>query len=442
MHNPEVYLKSGGYIVINPTEALVAIDVNSGKSTRERNIEETAVKTNIEAAEEVARQLRLRDLAGLIVIDFIDMEDGRNIRKVERRLKDAMKTDRARLQIGRISNFGLLELSRQRLRPSLLETSSQICPHCRGTGNILSTESMAMRVLRAIEEEGVRMRTSEITVRVPTEVALYILNQKRATLVNLESRYGFQVILEGDDTVVPPDIDIERVKGQPEPVSGIPSRGTGAAQAADDTDGDADDDVGVISETDGDEEKSDKPKRSRRRRGRRRSQNSEARSDTESGDDADAESSGDKDGQEASGEKDDTAGEEKQGSRRRRRGRRGGRRRNRTFNAETQDENAAAIGEPAYGKDEAAEGSSGDGAGSTPAEAEESTAKSEAKTQAALDIVISDPEAGIPAPNGTQPNDTPTTEVPPIKTRKRASRNPPTANPMRQTKAPISQMPR
>ncbi len=410
MHNPEVYLKSGGYIVINPTEALVAIDVNSGKSTRERNIEETAVKTNIEAAEEVARQLRLRDLAGLIVIDFIDMEDGRNTRKVERRLKDAMKTDRARLQIGRISNFGLLELSRQRLRPSLLETSSQICPHCRGTGNILSTESMAMRVLRAIEEEGVRMRTSEITVRVPTEVALYILNQKRATLVNLESRYGFQVILEGDDTVVPPDIDIERVKGQPEPVSGIPSRGTGAAQAADDTGdarGDADDDVGVISETNGDEEKSDKPKRSRRRRGRRRSQNSEARSDAESGDDADAKSSGDKDGQEAFGEKDDTAGEEKQGSRRRRRGRRGGRRRNRTFNAETQDENGAAIGEKAYGKDEAAEGSSSDGESSSPVEAEASTTNSEAKTQATLETVISDAEAGIPAPNSTQPNDTP-----------------------------------
>ena len=408
MHNPEVYLKSGGYIVINPTEALVAIDVNSGKSTRERNIEETAVKTNIEAAEEVARQLRLRDLAGLIVIDFIDMEDGRNIRKVERRLKDAMKADRARLQIGRISNFGLLELSRQRLRPSLLETSSQICPHCRGTGNILSTESMAMRALRAIEEEGVRMRTSEITVRVPTGVALYILNQKRATLVNLESRYGFQVILEGDDTVVPPDIDIERVKGQPEPVSRIPSRSTGAAKAADDTGdagGDVDDDVGVISETIGEEEKSDKPKRSRRRRGRRRSQNSEARSDAKPGDDADAESSGDKDSQEALGEKDDTDGEEKQGSRRRRRGRRGGRRRNRTFNAETQDENGAAIGEKAYGKDKAAEGSSSDDESSSPAEAEESTTNSEAKTQATLGTVISD--AVIPAPNSAQPNDTP-----------------------------------
>ena len=188
MHNPEVQLKSGGYIVINPTEALVAIDVNSGKSTKERNIEETALKTNLEAADEVGRQLRLRDLAGLIVIDFIDMEDGRNVRKVERRLRETMKTDRARLHIGRISNSGLLELSRQRLRPSLLETSSQICPHCRGAGTILSTESMAMRVLRAIEEEGIRMRTSEITVKVSTEVALYILNQKRATLVDLEAR--------------------------------------------------------------------------------------------------------------------------------------------------------------------------------------------------------------------------------------------------------------
>lgn len=218
MNQPEVPLKSGSYIVINPTEALVAIDVNSGKSTRERNIEETALKTNMEAADEIARQLRLRDLSGLIVIDFIDMEDGRNIRKVERRLKDAMKVDRARLQIGRISVFGLLELSRQRLRPSLLETSSQVCPHCRGTGNVLAKETMAMRTLRAIEEEGIRNRSSEVKVKVPDEVALYILNQKRSALVTLEKLYGFQVILEGDDTVVPPDIEIELVRGQPAPV--------------------------------------------------------------------------------------------------------------------------------------------------------------------------------------------------------------------------------
>jgi len=360
MHNPEVQLKSGGYIVINPTEALVAIDVNSGKSTRERNIEETAVKTNIEAAEEVARQLRLRDLAGLIVIDFIDMEDSRNVRKVERRLKDAMKTDRARLQIGRISNFGLLELSRQRLRPSLLETSSQVCPHCRGTGNILSTESMAMRVLRAIEEEGIRMRTSEITVRVPTEVALYILNQKRSTLVNLESRYGFQVILEGDDSVVPPDIDIERVKGRPEPAAGQPSRGMGATQAANDDNDDEDipdEDEEAVAASEDEAEKSDRPKRGRRRRGRRRSQNSEARADDNSDDGAegDADASGDNDRQEASGENDDS-GEEKQGSRRRRRGRRGGRRRNRNAGAGSQAENAETDdnADPADGSEEGA----------------------------------------------------------------------------------------
>ncbi|MEE2722571.1 MAG: Rne/Rng family ribonuclease [Pseudomonadota bacterium] len=317
MHNPEVQLKSGGYIVINPTEALVAIDVNSGKSTRERNIEETALKTNLEAAEEVARQLRLRDLAGLIVIDFIDMEDGRNVRKVERRLKDAMKTDRARLQIGHISNFGLLELSRQRLRPSLLETSSQVCPHCRGTGNVLSMESMAMRVLRAIEEEGIRMRTSEITVRVPTEVALYILNQKRSTLVSLEKRYGFQVILEGDDTVVPPDIDIDRVKGKPEPAANIQAAKTANVSKI------AEDDDATKEESSDQEEKSG---RSRRRRGRRRGQNTKKPAETEENETA----SEDDDGKEP---EDEVAADSEEGAekpaRRRRRGRRGGRRRNR-----------------------------------------------------------------------------------------------------------------
>src|SRR6185437_14881337 len=182
IHSPIVQLRSGGYIVINPTEALVAIDVNSGRSTRERNIEETALKTNIEAAEEIARQLRLRDLAGLIVIDFIDMEEYRNNNAVERRLKDAMRHDRARIQVGRISPFGLLELSRQRLRPSLLEASTQPCPHCGGTGHIRSTESTALHVLRAIEEEGMRRRSAEISVAVPSSVALYILNQKRGAL--------------------------------------------------------------------------------------------------------------------------------------------------------------------------------------------------------------------------------------------------------------------
>ncbi|MCW2247683.1 ribonuclease E [Azospirillum fermentarium] len=214
IHSPVVQLRSGGYIVINPTEALVAIDVNSGKSTRERNIEETAFKTNLEAAEEVARQLRLRDLAGLIVIDFIDMEEPRNNAAVERKIKEAMKNDRARIQLGRISPFGLLELSRQRLRPSLLETNFERCPHCAGTGVVRSVESAALHVLRAIEEEGIRKRSSEITVAVPSSIALYILNQKRGDLARIEERYGFGVMIQADDTLIAPELRLERVKAR------------------------------------------------------------------------------------------------------------------------------------------------------------------------------------------------------------------------------------
>ena len=213
MHSPVVQLRSGGYIVINPTEALVAIDVNSGRSTKERNIEETALRTNIEASEEVARQVRLRDLAGLIVIDFIDMEETRHQRQVEHKVKDAMRNDRARIQIGRISAFGLLEMSRQRLRPSLLEHSTEICPHCAGTGRIRSIESAALHALRAIEEEGVRRRAGEILVSVPPNVALYLLNQKRHTISDIEKRYGFIVTVEADDELHAADCEIERVRG-------------------------------------------------------------------------------------------------------------------------------------------------------------------------------------------------------------------------------------
>src|SRR5690242_19624538 len=212
MLTPTVQLRSGGYLVINQTEALVAIDVNSGRSTRERNIEETALRTNLEAAEEVARQLRLRDLAGLIVIDFIDMDEHRNQAAVERRLKEGMKYDRARIQLGRISPFGLLELSRQRLRPSLVEASTQPCPHCAGTGHIRSTESTALHVLRAIEEEGIRRRSAEICIYVPTAVALYVLNQKREMLAQIEIRYGFRVTVAHDDTLIPPAFRLERLR--------------------------------------------------------------------------------------------------------------------------------------------------------------------------------------------------------------------------------------
>jgi ribonuclease E len=214
MHSPVVQLRSGGYIVINPTEALVAIDVNSGRSTKERNIEETALRTNIEAAEEISRQVRLRDLAGLIVIDFIDMEENRHQRQVEHKVKDTMRNDRARIQIGRISAFGLLEMSRQRLRPSLLEHSTEVCPHCAGTGRIRSIESAALHALRAIEEEGVRRRANEIAVSVPPNVALYLLNSKRRTLSEIEQRYGFTVGIEADEEMHAADCEIERVRSR------------------------------------------------------------------------------------------------------------------------------------------------------------------------------------------------------------------------------------
>ena len=201
MVQPQVTLKSGGYLIINQTEALVSIDVNSGRSTREHNIEDTALQTNLEAAEEVARQLRLRDLAGLIVIDFIDMEENRNNRAVEKRLKDCLKNDRARIQVGRISHFGLMEMSRQRIRASVLESTMKPCPHCGGTGHVRSDSSVALHVVRAIEEFLLKDSRSHITVRTPVATALYVLNHKRSTLVELETRFGVTITMEADDSV-------------------------------------------------------------------------------------------------------------------------------------------------------------------------------------------------------------------------------------------------
>ncbi|MBZ9662782.1 ribonuclease E/G [Mesorhizobium sp. ESP-6-4] len=201
MLQPQVTLKSGGYIIINQTEALVAIDVNSGRSTKEHSIEETALHTNLEAAEEVARQLRLRDLAGLIVIDFIDMEENRNNRSVEKRLKDHLKNDRARIQVGRISHFGLMEMSRQRIRASVLESTMKPCPHCGGTGHVRSDSSVALMVVRAIEEFLLKDSRSHIIVRTPSATALYVLNHKRANLVELEARFGLTITIEADETL-------------------------------------------------------------------------------------------------------------------------------------------------------------------------------------------------------------------------------------------------
>ena len=181
---------------------------STGRATKERHIEETALKTNLEAAEEVARQLRLRDLGGLVVIDFIDMEDHRNNSKVERRLRDALSTDRARIQVGRISSFGLLELSRQRLNPSLIEAQFQICPHCQGVGHIRTVDSVAILALRSLEEEGTRSRAAQVYLSLPNEIAIYILNQKRDMLAEIERRYGFTVYIRVDESLAPSHINL------------------------------------------------------------------------------------------------------------------------------------------------------------------------------------------------------------------------------------------
>ncbi|HEY2446583.1 MAG TPA: ribonuclease E/G, partial [Rhizomicrobium sp.] len=211
MFTPSVTLKSGGYIVINQTEALVSIDVNSGRATREHSIEDTAYKTNLEAAEEIARQLRLRDLAGLIVIDFIDMEDTRNDRNVEKRLRDCIKNDRARVQIGKISQFGLLEMSRQRLRAGVVAGSTVPCPHCGGQGIVRSVESTALRLLRGLEEEAQRQRAATLLVRAPTEVAIYALNQKRREIAHIESEYSLLVQFDASETMLAGTFEIERI---------------------------------------------------------------------------------------------------------------------------------------------------------------------------------------------------------------------------------------
>lgn len=213
LHDTNAQLESGGYLVINPTEALVSIDVNSGRATKEKDLEETALKTNLEACDEIARQLRMRNLAGLVVIDFIDMEEPANNHAVEKRMKEALKKDRSRIQVGKMSMFGLLELSRQRMHSSFWESNYQICPHCQGKGIVRTTESSAVYVLRGIEEEGIKNRSSKINVFIPTDIAIYILNQKRQMLVELERKYKMEVVVSADDSIkCIADYRIERTK--------------------------------------------------------------------------------------------------------------------------------------------------------------------------------------------------------------------------------------
>jgi ribonuclease E len=334
IHSPIVQLRSGGYVVINQTEALVAIDVNSGRSTRERNIEETALRTNLEAAEEIARQLRLRDLAGLIVIDFIDMEEHRNQGAVERRLKEALKSDRARIQVGRISPFGLLEMSRQRLRPSLGEASTQPCPHCGGTGFIRSTESAALYVLRSIEEEGMRRRSAEVCVYVPTAVALYILNHKRDSLAQLETRYGIRALMARDDALIPPAFRLERLRalepGEVAAMAPAPLTQT-AAIPADEAEEDAEDDIveAEVSEHPSQDGEDERVRARRRRRRRRRHEDERGRAPATTEDGEAEEPAAEPVAAAPPADGTDAGEEDEDGRLRRRRGRRGGRRRGR-----------------------------------------------------------------------------------------------------------------
>ncbi len=265
MFNPTVQLKSGGYLVIGITEALVAVDVNSGKATKESSIEKTALKTNLEAAEEVARQMRLRDLAGLIVIDFIDMDERRNNTAVEKRLKDTLKTDRARIQIGRISGFGLLEMSRQRLRPGMLEATTQPCPHCHATGLLRSDDSLALSILRELEEEGVRNRSGEVLVKAPINVTNYLLNEKREHITTIESRYGLSVRIEADVSLIGTDYSVEKFKTAtrfiPQPANAPISMETVSMESFDE--------AATETETPPSDIDEDQPKKRRRRRGGR-----------------------------------------------------------------------------------------------------------------------------------------------------------------------------
>ena len=338
MYQPVVQLKSGGYIVINPTEALVSIDINSGRSTREHNIEQTALSTNLEAAQEIARQLRLRDMAGLIVIDFIDMENHSNNRKVEKAMKEALKNDRARIQVGRISGFGLFEMSRQRLRTGVLEASTRMCPHCEGSGFIRTASSSGLQALRLLEEEAARGRGSRLILRASQEAALYVLNRKRAELADIEDRYGvvIEVLSDGQpegarmtvEASGPPPSHAPRLPAQiqPEPDDDI----------VDEIEEEEEIEAAEASERGEGEGGERRRRRRRRRRGGRRDDAGEVSAEGEGEESDEAEAAP---AEEASA---DDGGEER---RRGRRGRRGGRRRNRGGNGEAPLTEANEAGE-------------------------------------------------------------------------------------------------
>ncbi|HQF30961.1 MAG TPA: ribonuclease E/G, partial [Hyphomicrobiales bacterium] len=391
MFSPQVTLRSGGYLVINQTEALVSIDVNSGRSTREHNIEDTALSTNLEAAEEIARQLRLRDLAGLIVIDFIDMEEKRNNRSVERKLKECLKNDRARIQVGRISHFGLLEMSRQRIRTGVLEGSTEICPHCRGAGIVRSTESVALHVLRALEDHLLKGVSHHLSVRTRTTVALYILNQNRAHLTELEQRFGLNLsiladdgingqhfIVERGDVVTPREVEAPTTI-KVDTIAPVDQRDEEPEEAfaADEAEAEGEDDGGRRGK--------------RRRRKRRKPAGDGATRSAEAGAGAEAiadESDEDEESEDGAEEAkaETTDGEPKKS---RRRGRRGGRRSRRSRS----DGNGEAVGEDAEATEDALEASA-EGAIEDASEADEAVAMiADAEEGETLPVVVEAPEA-------------------------------------------------
>ncbi|MBD8663466.1 Rne/Rng family ribonuclease [Rhizobium sp. CFBP 8752] len=414
MLQPQVTLKSGGYLIINQTEALVAVDVNSGRSTREHSIEDTALQTNLEAAEEVARQLRLRDLAGLIVIDFIDMEEKRNNRAVEKKLKDCLKNDRARIQVGRISHFGLLEMSRQRIRASVLESTTQICSHCGGTGHVRSQSSVALHVLRGVEEYLLKNTTHDITVRTTPDIALFLLNHKRGSVVDYENRFGVSIFIESDVTIGSNHFAIDRGEAVENPVK-IESLMQFAAIPVEDEDDDIiievdeeEEDEEIVAaapaakqdreRTEGDDQNGRKRKRRRRRRNRNGEKNGEgqtldAASDAESGADDEEDEDGDEneavaaDGTAPVADGDDS--DENSRRKRRRRGKRGGRR-NRTEDG--QELNAS--------DDETQTADAGDGSEAGPAEmvAADAGADVGSETEAAPVDVAAAPVEPAPKP--------------------------------------------
>ncbi|PWE17310.1 ribonuclease E/G [Marinicauda salina] len=395
IYSPVAQLKSGGYLVINPTEALVSVDVNSGKSTKERNIEQTALRTNLEAAEEAARQMRLRDLAGLLVIDFIDMEENKNVRAVEKKMKDVLKKDRARIQMGRISQFGLLEMSRQRRRTSLMEGSTQPCPYCDGSGHIRSVESSALVALRTLEEEGVRGRTAHARLTAPEEVALYLLNEKRDHLRAIEERFHMRVSVTADASMMRPHCELERVESRKEAAR---AEAEAASEAALVTEVEVETETAGVEtavetapetgpET-GEEETRREGGRDRRRGGRRRKSRSEKPETAEAeAKEAEAEAATEEEGESAAAAGEQPSEGEAKPSKRRRRGRRGGRgRRRRT------SETRAEGGEDAASADDGGKAGGDKAAEPAPAGEKADAPAEKAETSDVLNVV--EPEGG------------------------------------------------